>query len=233
MKYLILQKNNWSNLLLLTSLIKNLGIKNQIDLYTDEDGKNIFKYSKLCNFIELSNIKSNYDIVLNYSYTLDCLDLMDSLRVEEKFGFGHRNFGIGSELWNKFIIEKEQKTNSCDFQLFYGIANLKWKGEGYNLRYYPKFKSSQIAIGYFFNNEQLVKLVKKHIKYSPLIKIPKLDKICDQIDEINPCKQIVTDDINIARIGIALRKYVYYVLEKSLSYRLQFFGCGKEVVLNY
>ena len=168
MKYLIMQKKDWGNLLLLTSLIKKLGINNQIDLYTDEDGKTLFQYSKLCNFIELDQINSNYDIVLNYSNTKECFDLMETLKIKTKLGFGNFGYGIGAEIWDK-IINKNQKTESHNFQLFYGIAGLKWRGEGYNLRYYPKFKSSQIAIGYYFNNLQLIELVKKHIKYSPLL----------------------------------------------------------------
>lgn len=234
MNYLILQKNDWGDLLLLTALIKRLGHNgDRVFLYTDQDGQDIFKYSKLCQFVEYKDIKNNhYDILVNYSSDSDCMDITDSLRIEKKFGLGEMNLGIGADLWQRAKAGK-YKTNAHIFQLFFGVCNLRWQGEGYNLKYYPKFKTSQTAIGYYFNNSQLKNIVKNHIRYSPLIKIPKMESICDQIDEVNPCRQVVTDDIDIAQMTIALRKWVFFTNNKKLNYNLQFFGCGKQITLNY
>ncbi len=110
-------------------------------------------------------------------------------------------------------------TNKNILDLYYGLADLKWHGEGYGLSYYPK--SKQIAecgkIG-----------VNIPVDDCDAFKLPR--KLLPKFDTINKYSHIHTDDLFVLHAGLALRKNITFY-SKPLSYKLEFFKKGKLVTV--
>ena len=70
-------------------------------------------------------------------------------------------------------------------------------------------------------NNQLV-IDKKKIWYIPYKK-----NIFKRMDEINRCKEIITDDLITFHLAMSMRKYVYYLETFPLTTRLELFGNGE------
>ncbi len=55
--------------------------------------------------------------------------------------------------------------------------------------------------------------------------IPFKSNIIKQLDEINRCSHIITDDETCVHAALSLRKHVEYVVSKKPRYTTEMFGC--------
>ena len=94
------------------------------------------------------------------------------------------------------------------------MANLKWRGEGYGLDYYPKTKQTK-SCGYDLQDP----------KHDNCEKISETSSIFKKLDSINKYKTIITDSLTTAHASIALRKECVLISD-DLPYKIEFFGKG-------
>jgi hypothetical protein len=108
------------------------------------------------------------------------------------------------------------------------MCNLTWRGEGYDLSYYPKNRNKDFKTGIAIKEINLRQYVKNNLKLklSEMCTIPMRENILKKIDEINRCSNIVTDDLFVVHAGIALRKNVEFLDINGLSPKFEFFGRG-------
>jgi len=95
-------------------------------------------------------------------------------------------------------------------QLYYDLAEIGWKGEGYGLSYYPKTKQTMESGAYI--DEETPKNCTK-------IKMP--DQILPRLDMLNEFASIYTDDVFTAHASIALRKKCYFTKELPMEYAIE------------
>lgn len=113
------------------------------------------------------------------------------------------------------------------FQLLYGVAGLKWKGQGYGFRYYPRPKQRDGRVGAAIRNPEVRKFVRANLKVEDrLWHIPIRQNIYKQFDEVNVCEDVVTDDPFVMHVAVCLRKRVEYLVYEPPAIRPEFFGNG-------
>ncbi len=110
------------------------------------------------------------------------------------------------------VMRGKTKTNKSILSLYYGIANLSWKGEGYGLNYYPKRKQNK-PCGYYFTS-------KRKLDDCHSLKLP--SKILPKLDAINQFADMHTDDHFVMHAALALRKKVYLYCSKPMPYTVDF-----------
>ena len=115
------------------------------------------------------------------------------------------------------------------FQLYYKLAGLKWKGEGYDIGYYPKTRTKKNRAGIAVANSNLRSYILNELKLdnSSVWNLPRKKNILRKMDEINKCKRIITDDIIIFHLALSLRKYVHFLKTFPLNFNLELFKSGE------
>jgi len=233
LKIAILHLGNMSQLIPATSVIK--GIKKQ-DIDTDITlivAKNSFfclgKYNndinRMISIQDFAKEKKTYDLLINlYSYFPE--NLKTNAIIKEATGFCFCNE------YDKFKGVFSGKSSFLDmniFQLYYKLCGLTWKGEGYDIKYYPKTKEIKKRIGLYVSDANLRNYVLDNLKTDgmKIWYIPYRKNIFKKIDEINRCKKIITDDMTTFYLSGAFRKYVYYLKKFPLNVNLEFFGNGE------
>lgn len=106
------------------------------------------------------------------------------------------------------ITSGKLKTNKTILDMYYGLAGIKWRGEGYGLSYYPTIKQTkQVGICAEQINEpgEIFKASNDYL---------------ETFDIINQYKKIITDKLFVAHAALALRKKV--VFRGSIPYKLNF-----------
>ena len=110
------------------------------------------------------------------------------------------------------------------FQLFFQIFDLTWKGEGYDLHYLPRNRQKKNSLGILLKDQWLKEFIKQNIK---VWEIPFKANIVKQLDEINRCSCVITDDESCVHMALALRKQVEYVVKTETKYLTEMFGSGE------
>lgn len=124
-----------------------------------------------------------------------------------------------AEFFDK-VKRGEINTNKNILDLYYGLADLNWHGEGYGLSYYPKSKQVS-GCGKFGTNLP-------SIDDCPSFTLPR--KLLPKFDTINKYSDIHTDDLFVLHAGLALRKNITFY-SKPMSYKIEFFKKGKLVTV--
>jgi len=126
------------------------------------------------------------------------------------------------------VLSGETKTNKNIFQVYYNMAGLKWMGEGFDIKYYPKNKCNNNRTGVSIANVNLRTYIidKLNLDHSKIWYIPFRRNIFKRIDEANRCRQIVTDDFMMLNIAISLRKEVHFLKTIDYPTKIEMFGSG-------
>lgn len=181
---------------------------------------------------------NRYDIAINLTPTDEACDTLAAIDAEKKLGFVKNGNSIGclnSEAEEGLCVLKEGASSERHIlQILFRIAGLRWRGEGYDLAYYPKNKMKKGKTGIAIEDEDLRKYVKENLdlKKSELWHVPLKQNLLKRIDEINRCKYIVTDDLFTVQAAIAMRKHVEFLDSKGLNIKMEFFGNGNHIRLN-
>ena len=209
----------------------NHGIQKQsadvdITWVVKEEHKYIFKHNKdvdkTFSLGEFYNREDEYDLFINLWPVL----IRTKAKIKEKTGFGHYNE------FDKFegaILGTHSFPEMSNFQLYFYLAGMTWKGEGFDLNYYPKTRSKKKRIGMSAVNANLRNYVLDNLEVDDkrLWYIPYKKNIFKKMDEINRCKKIITDDLLTLHLALALRKYVYYLETYPHTLRLELFKNGQ------
>jgi len=218
----------------------NHGIKKQpvgVDIIwvVKEEYKYVFKHNKdVSKVFSLEEFydreEDEYDLLIN----LWPVDIRTKAKIKEKTGFGYYNE------FDKFkgaILGTQSFPEISNLQLYFYLAGMTWKGEGYDLNYYPKTKSRKKRIGMSAVNANLRNYVLDNLEVDDkkICYIPYKKNIFKKMDEINRCKKIITDDLLTLHLALALRKYVYYLETYPHTLRLELFKNGQiySVPYNY
>ena len=195
---------------------------------TEEISK-IFKYNPkikkvyLCSDF-ITSLQQSFDLLINLD-TLFTSNIKSIINIKNGMGF---NFSDQTENWKEMLYGDKQYSMN-QFQFYYKVAGMSWRGEGYDIAYYPrtKCKRNRLGIGivntnlrdYVSNNLFLPNLKKYHIPYKR--------NILRKMDEINKCSKIITDDYLMLNMALSLRKYVYFLQTTPRNFKIEFFRNGE------
>jgi len=228
MDILFVNFGNQSDCFISTSVVKGLYREyKEPDIFCvveDDNTKVIFDY---CPHIKgtftINNIFNlpvkNFDLLISYGqYSTGRIHAFDeSIQVQEtKSVFGNNYFDI---------LYGNLKTGKNIFQVYYNIAGLKWCGESFNFKYYPKNKTKKNLVGLALVNSNLRNYVKDNlVGEEKLWDIPFKKNILRKIDEVNRCYQIITDDFLTMNLAIYLKKEIFFLKTVPYNTRLEFFN---------
>lgn len=227
-----------------TSVIKSIGNKykkSTIDWATTSDSYSLLQYNSRIRdiLVGYGPFHNSYDVAINLSPTKESCLTMNIIESDVKLGFGEIDGEIGylnNDAKEGFeVLHKGLPSDRHILQIIFRIAGLKWRGEGYDLAYYPKNKMKKGKTGIAISDSRLRKYVKNNLQLnkSELWHVPMKQDILKRIDEINRCKRIVTNDLFSAHAAIAMRKHVEFLDDQGLNMGMEFFGNGNHIKFEY
>lgn len=233
MKILIVNLGSITDNIASTCLIKRIkkNINNHCIYWCvpKEEDKYILKYNKnikevFC-FDELRKKELKVDLVINLGLFFPhekCINL----KTNNALGFG---FNIDAQDYFEVFYGNKYVKNLSYLQLLYKLIGDTWRGEGYDLNYYPRSRSKRKRVGIAVAHANLRNYVYEHFDLDSfkLWNIPYKKNIFKRMDEINKCKRIVTDDLLTFHLAMALRKYVYFLEIVPHNFKLEMFGNGE------
>jgi len=229
--------NAWEALVvssLLCGLPREFGEAN-IYWATSLDNAPLFLYNKKVQKVYLDGepIDHHFNLTINLTPSMQPAQYVAAVNSDVKLGFIENDGAIistGQDAETSYrIMAGDQNTDRNMFQVMFRIAGLKWKGEGYDLAYFPKTKTKKRKTGVAIADPELRTFVKDNLSLglSEIWHIPIKRNLLKRIDEINRCKNIVTDDLFTLHAAIALRKHVEFLDVVGISSAVEFFGNGK------
>ena len=198
------------------------------------DTLQLFKYNnniKYCYIVAnfIISLPKKYDVIINLNF-----DFMPNNLLESKEFLGCNS--ANGEKYRNNLTEYETTKKSL-FEIYYDLANMKWKGEGYDFTYYPKNRSKDNRVGLALSNNNLKNFIDTNVKTYVSNKwyVPNKKNIFKKLDEINRCETIITDDLLILNLSLYLRKYVFYLKTTPVNTRIELFKSGEifEIPYNY
>lgn len=154
------------------------------------------------------------EICVNTSTSPTAKQFASNVGANHMIGFNKKGATSRQSEFFENVISGEISTKKTALQLYYDLAGLQWKGEGYGLSYYPKVRQTE-QCGAFMTTYEGPDNCSQ-------IKMP--NGILDKLDVINRYEKIVTDDVFSAHASIALRKQC--TLIANLPYQMEFFDKG-------
>ena len=194
-----------------------------------KDNKEIFKYNKSIDKVisleELISLEETFDLLINLDPFLPH-KICNKVKIIDTLGFGF-NEEINS--FESVINGDSQMKGMNVFQMYYKLAGMTWKGEGYDIGYYPRSRSKKNRAGIAVANANLRNYLTDELELDSmkLWHIPFKKNIFKKMDEINKCSKIVTDDMLTLHLALSLRKYVYFLKTTPTSTKIEFFGNGE------
>ncbi len=237
MKIAILDYGKPWHVLASTSLIKGLNKKfpdNNITFFVNHESLPIIQYNSKIEPVSgyIHKTDDVFDFVLNVTPTIEACNFSSEIKSSCKLGFIEKigNIAFANKEAEEYfdIMHNGVTTERHMLQVLYRVAGLTWKGEGYDLVYYPKNKTKRNRTGIAISHDALRHFVKNNLKLemSELYSVPMKKDIFKRMDEINRCMNIITDDLFVLHASIALRKDVEFLDTKGLTTRIEFFGNG-------
>ena len=233
MKILITNFGTVSDNVASTSILKRLKRRMEKTDITwcvkTKDDKNIFKYNKSINKIislkELINLDETFDLLINLNPFLPH-KICNKTKIVNTLGFG---FNEEVDSFESIVNGMMPRDDMNVFQMYYALAGMTWKGEGYDIGYNPRSRSKKNRAGIAVANANLRNYLTDELELDSmrLWHIPYKKNIFKKMDEINKCAKIITDDILTLHLALALRKYVYFLKTSPTNTKIEFFGKGE------
>lgn len=233
MKIAIVNHEDPWNVLASTTLIKslkNLHRNCSITYFVNKESYPVLSFNNNIS-VCIENIDNKFDLVYNLSPNFNSAEF-SSLLSDNIIGFLPCDKSISfsdKEVENYYnILYGNSFSDKNILQLLFRFCGLVWRGEGYNLYYYPKNRTRKNSVGIYISNKGLRDFVQNNLSLSNLHVniIPDRKNILKKMDEINRWAYIVTDDLFVLHSSIALRKDVEFLDVIGLKYKLEFFSKG-------
>lgn len=201
---------------------------------TSEENFPLFAYNRRLTDVSIGENAPNSrcDLAVNLTPSPACCQAMKAGDFCDRRGFvfNKENVGVSdsSMLDILEVANGRQKTTKHVLQIIYSLAGLKWRGEGYDLSYYPRNKMRKTKTGVAVVDDSLRQFIWDGLKleYSSLWHIPMKKNLLKRIDEINRVKRIITNDWFCLHASIALKKHVEFVDDQDYNMSVEFFGSG-------
>jgi len=232
MKILILHLGTLSETLVATSLVKGILTRDPQAKITwatiSESMDYVLKYNKdvstIISYGDLQKLNETFDICINLRPDFP-IESCPDIKAVDALGFG---FDKTVDSLEDFL-NGTKVGNMNQFQIYYKLAGLVWKGEGYDIRYFPQThtKKNRVGVAVAHANVRNYIIDKLEIESTKLWYIPYKKNIFKRMDEINQCSKIITDDICTFHLALALRKYVYFLKTIPYNLKLELFGSGQ------
>jgi hypothetical protein len=224
-----------------TSIIKGLSKRypgERITFFVEQNSLPVLLFNKSVD-TEVSTVSDKrFDVVINMTPKEDAASFASSICSGKIIGFTEKPGGVscstsGTEEYYRVMFENE-KTDRHLLQVLYRLCDMTWKGEGYDLCYYPKNRTRKNCIGVSISRGGLREFVKRNLFKSmgDIHSVPERKNLFKRMDEINRCMYVVTDDLFTLHTAIALRKDVEFLDTIGLPYRIEFFGKGNYYGIN-
>jgi len=224
-----------------TSIIKGLKKqhKKHLNIYCivkDNVCKKVFQYNKnIRKIYPINNVpyefqSKRFDKIINLHPNFT-EEKYFSPNAKDKYGFHYTD---NKNKLFRFLYGK-MKTRKNLFQIYYGLADLIWRGEGYDFYYKTKSRCDSQMTGIYVVNINLRDYVieKLDLDLSKLADIPFRQNIFRKVDELYKYHNIITDDFLIFNLSLFLRKNIFFLETVPFNYRLELFGCGKTFKVPY
>jgi len=235
MRVVILHSGPISELIIASSV--NRGIEKQpisadITWVVLKEHKYIFRYNKNINhvlsFEEFAEKEEEYDLLIN----LWPGDISTKSIFKESTGFGCY---VDFDKYKEAVMGSRYFPELSSLQLYFYLSGMTWRGEGYDINYYPRTKTKKNKIGVSAANANLRNYVLDNLEVDnkKIWYIPYKKNIHKKMDEINRCGKIITDDLTTLHLALSLRKYVYYLETYPHTLRLELFNNGKVYPIPY
>ncbi len=127
------------------------------------------------------------------------------------------------------ILYAGKETNMSMFQVYFRLAGMVWRGEGYDIKYFPKTKSKKKRAGIAIVHANLRNFITENIDLKSMKTwiVPYKKNVFKHMDEINRCHNIVTDDLLVLNLALYLRKKVNFLETIHNNMKTELFGMGK------
>lgn len=237
MNFLVLHHGESWQAVASTSLIRGLKWRYpdcHITWATSSENYPLFQYNERLNDICVGYgpFKGEFDVAINLCPVAEAAEALAATKASSKRGIiSEANRLKTTSVENEDILEVllgERRTSKHILQMYYRLAGERWKGEGYDLAYYPRNKMKKRKTGIAVADPNLRSFVKDNLRldYSELWHVPMRANLLKRIDELNRVKHLITDDLFCAHIGIATRKHVEFLDTKNLNMTVEFFSKG-------
>lgn len=191
-----------------------------------EDQSSLFKYTPNVRSVLMSHFmrqpKEDFDLLVNLSPTIHPADPVVSAK--ELLGFSFKE--NSAEFYD--ILHGNRRTQMNIFQVYFKLAGLIWRGEGYGVNYYPRSKVRRNSVAISVDHAKLRHYVIDNLSVDTIrtMLIPYKKNIFRRMDEINRCTSVITDDQLTMHLGLFLRKYVHFLEAIPMNTQPIFFGQG-------
>jgi len=168
--------------------------------------------------------KKQFDLLINLHPKFTEKEYFE-INAEEKLGFNYTEEGDITQLH----MYEFKKTTKNIFQMYYILAGLRWKGEGYSVFYNPKKKHKRHITGLYIINKNLLDFVKDRLQLdlSVVKDIQPHKSVFKKLDEVNKCENVITDDAFTMHQSLFLRKSVCFLETIDYNYPIELFSSGK------
>lgn len=223
------------NLLACTSLIRGLAKTYKdcsVTFFVQPECLPILSFSKKVSVsVEEFGYENNFDLAINLTPDIHCSTFSSALS-SNVIGFveEHGSVGFSSKEVEDYygVVYGNRKTEKHFLQILFKFCGMTWRGEGYDLSYYPKNRTKKNSIGLSISNEGLRGFVNNNLQISgsSVSTVPNRKSLLKKMDEINRYMYIITDDLFVLHASIALRKEVEFLDTTGLPYKIEFFSKG-------
>ena len=201
-------------------------VKDDINKSLLEYSDNIDKIVTCQDFIEKPF--SDYEVFINLHPLFNPTN-----QISEEFGLTFsKTYGFYQNKESLFfdeILYGNKQTSMNMFQIYFKLAGMLWKGEGYDINYFPKTKSKKNRAGIAVAHANLRNYIIENIDLESMKTwiVPYKKNVFKYMDEINRCKQIITDDTLTLHLALYLRKKVHFLQTINDNIKIELFGQGK------
>jgi hypothetical protein len=215
---------------LIKTLFKKYKTKKNPSIYLivkNKENRTLFVHNeKVKNIYTIKSVPEefmlkNFDIYINL-FPNDIQREGYPVIAKEKLGFNYSGKAddIAEQLYSKNGFVKKNL-----FQIYHALANLPWKGGGFDLPYYPKSKSKATRTGVAISNIKLRNYTIDHLSLdkTKIWFIPFKKDFFKRADNVNKCKYIITDDLLTANIAACLRKKIFFLKTLHYPFKLELF----------
>lgn len=193
-----------------------------------EEEKSLFQYTQglrvLLAHEFLNNLMDEADIVVNLTPAIHPAD--PALKFKKFVGFNSEDEDASD--YHEFI-HGSRKTNMNVLQVYFRLAGMTWRGEGYGITYYPKTRTRKNSVAIVIDHSKLRHYVNDNLSADAfkLVLVPYKRNVFKRLDEINRCVHVITDDLLTMHLSVMLKKKVHFLETIPLNTKLEFFGNGE------
>ncbi len=232
MRIVIILDGPKDHALVLTGVVQALRNRHpdsKILVCTNPENHVFFQYTPNVTVDDLGPLKSNLDcdLLIDYGGSDKAVALSLLFQPEKYLGLIQRD---GSEVDRHAFrgLYLKEEVNRSLFQLMFGVAGLKWAGEGYGFRYFPQARQRRNRVGIAVRDRGVRKFLHSYLNLeeSRIWHVPFKENVLKQFDEVNKAASIVTDDPFVMHVGLSLRKRVELLIYEPPTIKPEFFGNG-------